>query len=184
MGRVGWTRIGSFRGRRLIAAGAIATILFTAGCGQSNPSVVAYVGSDGRVTQSELDAAMAGLAQTLQPGQTVLKSAVVSALIQGEIAQQVAAANNITITDADRDTILKGSNLAALLTVPDAKVVAYDVADSQIVPSKVGSAKYLQAVQATPVELNPRFGQLNPTDKTIVDGSTGSLSTPLPVAGG
>ena len=59
-------------------------------------------------------------------------------------------------------------------------MVAYDVADSQIVPSKVGSAKYLQAVQATPVELNPRYGQLNPTDKTIVDGSTGSLSTAPP----
>ncbi|GAA3640248.1 hypothetical protein GCM10022236_48590 [Microlunatus ginsengisoli] len=167
-----------------MATGAILAVLATSACARANPSVVAYVGSDGRVTQSELDTAVSGISQTLQPGQSVQESAVVNALIHGEIAQQVAAANNITITDADRDKLLKGSNLAPLLNIPDAKAVAYDVADAQLVPAKVGSDAYLKAVQSTPVELNPRYGQLNPEDRTIVDGSTGSLSTPAPAAGG
>jgi hypothetical protein len=168
----------------LLAAGAIVTVVATAGCARANPSVVAYVGSDGRVTQTDLDTAIAGISQTLQPGQSVATSAVANAMIHGEIAQQVAEAHQITVTDAERDRLLKSSNLAPLLNVPEAKQIAYDVADAQIVPSKVGADAYLAAVQATPVELNPRFGQLDPAQKTIIDASTGSLSTPAPVPGG
>ncbi len=177
-------RFGSRRSRRLLAAGATVAVLATAGCSRANPSVVAYVGDDGRVTQSELDLAVSGITKSLQPGQSVAESAVINAMIQGEIAGQVAAANNITITDADRDKLLKGSSLAPLLDIPEAREVAYDVADVQLVPAKVGSAAYLAAVKETPVELNPRYGQLDETQKTIIDGSSGSLSTPAPVAGG
>src|SRR6476659_7527070 len=120
-------RFGSGRGRRLLAAGAIATVLAAAGCARANTTVVAYVGSDGRVTQTDLDTAVSGIGQTLQPGQSVSTSAVVNAMIHGEIAQQVADAHQITITDADRDKLLKGSNLAPLLNVPQAKQIAYDV---------------------------------------------------------
>lgn len=177
-------RFGSGRVRRLLAAGAIVTVLATAGCARANPTVVAYVGDDARVTQSDLDSAIAGINKTLQPGQSVSTSAVVDAMIHGAIADQVAAAHNITITDAQRDKLLKTSNLAPLLDIPEAKQIAYDVADAQIVPSKVGADTYLAAVKATPVQLNPRFGQLDETQKTVVDPSSGSLSTPAPVAGG
>ena len=167
----------------MLAGAALVTVLVTAACSRANPSVVAYVGSDGQVTQSELDSAVAGISKGLQAGQSVQTSAVVSAMIQGEIARQVAAANNVTVTDADREAVLKGSNLAPLLSIPAAKPVLDDVADAQIVPTKVGTDAYVKALQATPVELNPRYGQLSPTDKTIVDGSTGSLSTPAPAVG-
>src|SRR4051794_28283991 len=118
--------VGIWRGRRWLAAGAVVAVLATGGCSRSNPSVVAYVGSDGQITQADLDAAVGGISQTLQPGQTVASAAVISAMIQGEIAGQVAAAKNIAITDADRDKLLKGSNLAPLLNVPEARQVAYD----------------------------------------------------------
>lgn len=183
---MGWRmrRFGSGRGRRLLAAGAIVAVLAAGGCSRADPSVVAYVGDNGRVTQSDLDTAVDGIRQTLEPGQTVAESAVINAMIHGEIAQRVAAENNITVTDADRDKLLKGSNLAPLLNIPKAKQVAYDVADAQIVPSKVGAEAYLAAVKQMPVELNPRFGQLDENEKTIIDSSTGSLSTPAPVTGG
>jgi hypothetical protein len=182
---MGWLMgFGSRRGRRLLAAGAIVAVLATAGCSRANPSVVAYVGDDGRVTQTDLDAAVSGISQTLEPGQSVAQSAVINAMIHGEIAAQVAAANNITVTDADRDKVLASSNLAPLLNVPAAKQIAYDVADTQIVPTKVGADAYLAAVKKTPVELNPRFGQLDETQKMIIDASSGSLSTPAPAAGG
>lgn len=176
-------RLTARRGRRVLAGAALVTVLVTAGCSRANPSVVAYVGSDGQVTQSQLDSAVAGITKGLQTGQSVQTSAVVSAMIQGEVARQVADANDITITEADREAVLKGSNLAPLMSIPEAKPVLDDVADAQIVPKKVGTDAYVKALQATPVELNPRYGQLSPTDKTVVDGSTGSLSTPAPAAG-
>jgi hypothetical protein len=183
---MGWLmgRIGARRGRRVLAAGAIVAVLATAGCARANPSVVAYVGSNGTVTQSEVDTAVSGLSQTLKPGQQVATSAVINAMIHGEIAQQIADAKNVTVTDAERDKLLKGSNLAPLLDIPDAKQVAYDVADAQLVPSKVGSEAYLAAMKDIQVELNPRYGQLNTADKTIVDSTSGSLSVPAPIPGG
>ena len=51
--------------------------------------------------------------------------------------------------------------------------VAYDVADQQIVSGKIGSEAYLAAVSEQPVTLNPRFGVLDPTQKTIITDQVG-----------
>lgn len=169
--------------RRWLAAGAVVAVLATAGCAQANPSVVAYVGSTGQITQADLDGAVAGIDKTLQAGQSVSTPAVISAMIQGEIASQVAAEKGITITDAQRDAVIKSSSLAPLLDVPEARRVIYDVADAQLVPKAVGADVYIAAVKQTQVTLNPRFGQLDETDKTVQDPSSGSLSTPAPVPG-
>ena len=168
--------------RALLAAGVATLALFASACGMSgSPSTVAYVG-DAQVTQGQLDSALGGVQQTLQAGQQVSPSAVVNVMIHGALADQIAATNDITITDAERDAVIEGSNLAALLDVPDAKPIAYDLADQQLVAQAVGPDAYLKAVQGIDVELNPRFGLLDPAQQTIVDGQSSSLS--LPVSGG
>jgi len=154
----------------------MAAVLATVGC-QADPGAVAYVG-DAQITQRQLDEAVSGVQQTLQPGQQVATAAVVNGLIHGEIADQVAAKHKITVTDAEREKVLATSTLAPLLQVPAAKGVAFDVATQQIVAQKVGAEAYLADVVKTPVTLNPRFGVLNEEDKTIVDSSSGSLSVP------
>lgn len=177
MSKVGrWGRAGR---RRWLGAGAAAAVLALSGCGQANPNVVAYVGSS-PITQQELDRALSGVQQTLEPGQEVSKPAVVSVLIQGRLAEQIAAERQVVITDAERDEALAASNLAPLLSVPDAKPLAYDFVDSQLLAQRIGPEEYLKAVAASKVTLNPRFGQLYPGDKTIQPDSSGSLSTPAP----
>jgi hypothetical protein len=163
---------------RRVALAAVALLgLALAGCGNASPSVVAYVG-DEAISQSAVDSAVAGLSSTLQEGQTVSSEAVVNAMIHGALSEQIAARENITITDADRDAVLQASELAPLVTVPAAKPVAYDVADQQIVAQQVGPDAYLQQVQQLPVKLNPRYGVLDPGQKLIVTGESGSLSRP------
>jgi hypothetical protein len=162
--------------RRGGALALAALALAAAGC-QADPGTVAYVGG-AQVSQQELDTAVAGVQQTLEPGQQVATAAVVNVLIHGQLAEQIAAARRITVTDAQRDKVLAGSNLAPLLEVPAAKEVAYDVATQQLVAQRVGAEAYLAEVAKTEVRLNPRFGQLNPQDKTVVDGTSGSLSVP------
>ena len=170
----------SVRAVRAGLAASLATLvaLLASGCAiGGSPNTVAYVG-DSRITQSQLDTALGGVQQTLEAGQQVSPSAVVNVLIHGVIAQQVAAAKGIAVTDAQRDQLIAESNLAPLLEVPDAKAVAYDVADQQLVAQAVGAEAYVQEVQQIDVELNPRFGVLDPAQKTIVDGQSSSLSVP------
>ena len=172
--------LGSAARRRVGAAlGALALVATAAGCSGSHPNTVAYVGEE-RITQQQLDAAVAGVEETLEPGQQVAVSAVTNVLIHGAIAEQIAASRSITVTDAERDAVLRTSNLASLLEVPEAKSVAYDVATQQIVAGKIGAETYLAETGEMRVTLNPRFGVLDPAQKTIVDGQSSSLSRPAP----
>lgn len=167
------------RHRRPWAAAALSLVALaaTAGCANANPAVAAYV--DGtRITQTQLDAAVAGVQQTVQEGQQVSPQAVLNAMVHGAIAEDIAAKNGITVTDADRDAVLKGSNLEPLLPIPAAKEVAYDIADQQIVAQKVGSEPYLQQIGEQQVTINPRYGVLDEQQKLIDGEKSGSLARP------
>jgi len=158
-----------------------AAVLALAGCANAEPSVVAYVGED-RITQEQLDRAVTGVTSTLQQGQRVSRDAVVNVLIHGALAEQIAAERRIRVTDSQRDELLQSTDLVVLLNNPDAREVAYDVADQQLVSEQVGAEEYLAAVRERPVTLNPRFGVLDPAQKLITSAEqTGSLSSPAPL---
>ena len=173
-----WSPAAPTRRLRLVSAAlAVVALGVTAGCANASPSVAAYV--DGTaITSTQLDAAVAGVGQTIEQGQQVSPQAVLDALIHGVIADQIAARNNVTVTDAERNAALQGSNLEPLLPIPAAKEVAYDVADQQIVAQKVGSQPYLDQVAAQQVTVNPRYGVLDEKQKLIVTDESGSLARP------
>ncbi len=156
---------------------SVVALLALAACANAEPGVVAYVG-DARITQKQLDRAVAGVAATLQEGQQVSREAVVNVMIHGALAEQIAADRHISVTDAEREDVIKNSQLAGLLAVPDARPIAFDIADQQIVAKKLGAEAYLKAVQDIPVTLNPRFGELDPARKLIISDSSGSLAEP------
>lgn len=171
---------GRSRPVRLLAATALLGVTLT-GCAHADPGVAAYVGDD-EITQAQVDQAISGLSSIVEAGQSVSVEAVVNALIQGELADQIAAEQKIPLTDAARVAALKGSNLETLVDVADAQPVVYDVADQAIVAQKLGNAAYLDQVKSAEVTLNPRYGVLDPTQKTIVTDKSGSLSVPAPNA--
>ena len=106
--------------RATALAGVVAVTLSAAGGGNAEPTVVAYVGPS-KITQKQVDVAVEGVSSILEEGQTVSSAAIVNALIHGAIAEQLAADNKITITDAERDALIRNSNLAGLLNVPRAR---------------------------------------------------------------
>lgn len=159
------------------AAAAAVALVALAGCSNASPSVVAYVG-DSEVTQTEVEQAVAGLRTTLEEGQTVSSEAVVNTMIQGELAAQIAADRGLTITDAQRNSVLAQSELAPLVSVPEAKELVYDLADTELVSQQVGTEGYLAELKARKVTLNPRYGVLDPDQKIVVTGRSGSLSEP------
>ena len=89
--------------------GVVVLSLFAAGCAKAEPSVAAYVGNS-KITQQQVDDAVEGVSAILQEGQSVSPTAVINAMIHGLIAEKVAAANKITITDGERDALIKDSN--------------------------------------------------------------------------
>lgn len=163
--------------KRAAVVVALSATLLSAGCSGASPAVVAYVG-DSEITQTQLQTAVAAVSTTVEEGQSVSSEAVANAMIQGELAAQIARDERINITDAQRDTFLKTTNLAPLLDVASAKPVAYDIADQQIVAQKLGAERFLAEIERRPVKLNPRYGVLDPKQKTIVENQTGSLSEP------
>ena len=172
------------RAGRRIGGGLVsaAAVLALAGCGNAEPSVVAYVGND-RITQAQFDRAVSGVSSTLQEGQQVSRDAVANALIHGVLAEQIAADRKVQVSDSQREKFLQSTELAVLLGNPDARQVAYDIADQQLVAEKVGAEAYVAAVRDRSVTLNPRFGVLDPAQKLITSAEqTGSLSKPAPLA--
>ena len=173
-------RAGLTRPIRVLIAGVLAAIvvLLASGCAvEGSPSTVAYVG-DQRITQSQLDSAVSAVQSALGTDQQVSPQSVVNVQIQGLAANEIAAQHDISITDAQRDSLLSSTDLKALLADPTARQVAYAIADTQLVSHAVGSAAYLRDLQATDVVLNPRYGVLDPATKTIIDGQSSSLSLP------
>ena len=168
--------IGTRRVRGAIT-GMVAVLALAAGCANAEPGVVAYVGRT-EISERQLDDSVEAISSTLAEGQTVSREAVVNALIHGVLAEQIAAANKITVNDAERDQMIRTTELAPLLDVPAARPIAYDVADQQIVAEKLGADAYLKAVSERPVTLNPRFGVLDPGRKLIVPDQSGSLAKP------
>jgi hypothetical protein len=170
----GWRAV-----RVTVLGGVLLLTLLIAGCAKQGPSVVAYV-DNSKITQQQVDDAVEGVSSILQEGQSVSRAAVVNAMIHGVIAENLAATNKITITDGDRDALIKNSNLAGLLNVPKGRPIAYDLADQQIVSEKLGSEAYIAALAKQQVILNPRFGVLDPNQKTIITDKSASLTEPLP----
>lgn len=173
-------RVEPTRSVRLLVAGVLAAIvvLLASGCAiEGSPNTVAYVGNE-RITQQQLDAAVASVQEALGTEDEVSPLAVVNVKIQGSIANQIAAQREIPVTDAQRDALLAETNLKPLLADPTSREVAYDIATPQIVAQTVGTEAYLRDLQDAEVTLNPRYGVLDPSTKTIIDGQSASLSLP------
>jgi hypothetical protein len=157
-------------------AGAVLVALAVSGCANAEPGVVAYV-DDARITQRQVDDAVKAISATLQEGQRVSSQAVVNAMIHGEMAEQIAARQNIALSDSERDKVLRSSNLAPLLQAAGARPVLDDIADEQIVAAKLGQ-QYLTEIGKIDVTLNPRLGVLDPQQKTIIENQSSSLAAP------
>ena len=164
------------RGRLTGFAAVALVVLAVTGCANAEPGVAAYVGDD-RITQRQVDDAVDAISTTLQEGEAVSTQAVVNAMIHGAMSEQIAESQGIAITDRDRVQVLKHSNLSPLLEVSTARPVLDDIADQQIVVQNLGQ-RYLTEISKINVTLNPRFGVLDPNQKTIITGQSSSLAEP------
>jgi hypothetical protein len=156
-------------GHKTVAAGVLTAAVLLGGCAQS-PSDVAMVGAD-QITRDQYDSAVE-VGGTLN----VAADQVLSVMIVGAIAEQLATEQGIEITDGDRDQVINEAAPGALAQVPEARDFFYDDADRVIVMQQVGEDAFVEAVRAADVTVNPRFGSWDPEQSLQVIPGTGSLS--------
>ena len=162
-------RRGGTPSRRKIGALVGATVagaIVLGGCAQSPADVAVVDGTS--ITRDQLNTAEAGAKQISQ----LSRDQVLSVLIQGQVALHTAEKRGLTITDADRDAQLN----SAVLEVDDARELAYDLADVQIIVGKIGEKHFKKVLTKADVTVNPRYGSWDPKQSLTVIAGTGSLS--------
>lgn len=153
----------------IAVAGVLSGAVVLGGC--ENGATVASV--DGTpITRSQLDTSMSGARQMSQPGQQPSADQVLTIMIRGQIADRIARQRGISISDANRDKQLN----PAVLQVSDARELAYDLADTQIVVNAIGQDAFKKALASAHVSVNPRYGTWDPKQAFGVRGGNGSLS--------
>jgi len=155
-------------------AAALAAVCLTA-CSQNSPGVAAYVG-EAEISDRQVNEAVDSVNAAIGEEGVVARQDVLTAMVLGEVSQQIAARKNIAISEAERTA----QTNPVLLSNPAAREVAFDVADSTIVQEKLGSQAFLAEIKATPVTVNPRYGVWNPETRgeSILEAEAGSLSRP------
>ena len=159
---------------------AVVGVLALTGCTVTNPRVAAYVGGT-PITQAEVDAVSGALADASpDTSDTAAEFAptVLVIMVQNQIAARAAADAGITVSDAQRQSIIAQNELyGVLLNNPASTDFMNDFAGTSIVVSdQAGVAAFQEAAAKTTVRLNPRFGEWDADAVALVEGSSGSLS--------
>ncbi len=169
-----------------VATVAIVGALALTGCSVTNPQVAAYV--DGTpVSQTEVDTVSRVLAEsTADPLDTAGSFAptVLTIIVQSKLAAKTAAEKGITVTEAQRQTVIAQNEVyGTLLGNPATAAFMTGFANASVILSDQSAVPVFQDVVArTPVRVNPRFGEWNKEQAALAEGSSGSLSelAPLP----
>lgn len=166
------------RSRPLIALVALALAAGSlTGCSKS-PATAATVNGT-TITRSQLQQSLSGANQILGAGNELSSAQVLTVLIQGVVAEDVATQRGLTITDTERNAKLS----APALAVSAARPFVYDVADANIVAAQVGEAELTRSIKSASVVINPRYGTWQPSSSVAVVAGTGSLSQVLQTSG-
>ena len=144
----------------------------------ASPTTAAVV--DGQVTISERSVQQAtdAVVAAFDAPVTEARSFAINRLIQGALAERMAASNGITLSDAQREQVIAGQEqLVALVAQPGGVDVAHDWIDISIVAEALGDESLLTEVAKHDVVVNPRYGAWDPAQ--ISTAGSGSLSVPV-----
>ena len=155
---------------------ALAALLTAGGCTLRTQTAFTI---DGVVTTNrQVSVMIDGCAAALGSPSEIPATVLVTEMIHADVAQRLAAANNIAYSDEELRQPLESGALGdlakAMLGDPACAQLALDLTLEVLVVRELGGTVYAQAVGQIPITVNPRFGVWNPADMSV-DGS-GSLS--------
>jgi hypothetical protein len=151
--------------KALIATTLLAGGIALGGCASSPANAAVVDGTEISRETFTADVEGAGQVSQLTPDQ------VLSVLVQAAVAERLAAEEDITITDAEREQQLNPEVLA----VTDARHFVMELADVQIVAGELGEEQFTEALRSADVRVNPRYGSWDP-QRVSVNPDGGALA--------
>lgn len=158
-------------------AAAATTVLALSGCAQG-PSDAAVVGGVS-IPESDIELANADFAAMSAADPASTRITVVNSMVLGEVARQLAATNQVPLTDAGRARVLKAAPPAftTLAEKPGGKALVDALVSYAVVNGQLGEKKMVEGCSRVPVSVNPRYGEWA-AEACSLTGASGSLSTP------
>lgn len=150
-----------------------------AGCSPM-PSTAAQVG-DVRISEAQLERAAEGCESVGLGRDRVGRKALLMSEILGAVTEELAAGYGHTVTDEEAQAVLRETAAdSPVLGNAECTRVAANGTKLQILVTKLGEQADIAVLQkqfeAVDVQLNPRYGQWDPTGAGVT--GTGSLSVP------
>lgn len=156
---------------RGVAAGAILVAVTLTGC--SRPPSAAAIVEGQRISDATV-----GESATVLSGMGVLSdpstapSSAAWYLVVGNASMLIAEKEGVTVTDGDLDQVIaQDSRLQSAASTPEGSTLATAIAQQVFVLQAVGQDTYLQDLGQLDIEINPRYGQWDPTTYQIVSSS-------------
>lgn len=157
----------------------LAAVALLAGCSLPTPSVAVQVGT-AKITETQVTNVAEGCGIVLAQPAANLRRDVVVFLTRGELATQIAAANNIDLGRGVLDTFVRtqAPGIVSYYEDDDCAQLADAAAKFEIVAGTVADpAAVLALTDQIELQLNPRYGTWDPA--TLEASGTGSLSEPF-----
>ena len=165
---------------RALAAAVIASLALT-GCAAQSPTDAATV-SGVRIPESEIGLSIAALATATQSDPREIRLPVVNTAVLGLVAERLADAADIPLTDAARQPILdQVPQLQQIAQTEGGRLYVTDATNYVLVQRTMGEDAFLTECAKVDVALNPRYGSWI-EESCQVSGDTGSLSRSVPTS--
>ncbi|HOA88818.1 MAG TPA: hypothetical protein PKX10_06300 [Propioniciclava tarda] len=160
------------------AVAAVSAVLALTGCATSAGDAAVVDGVP--VSISDVSAAAKVASPLVGQSANDLTPTIVQAEIQGVIAQKIAAAQKIELSDVARAEVFKSNGvLADLAATADGKQLAVRLADTAIVAGKLDPGVFAEQCSTMSVAANPRYGVWS-KELCGFESAVGSLSKPAP----
>jgi hypothetical protein len=150
------------RAAALVPASAVTAALLLSGCGGPAVSGAAAVVGDRRITESDLQVATRDLQKVVGPENPLTQPQVLSYMVVGPIALDVAAKNGIGVSQDDAVKVLAGKvtdpSEPTLLAARGAIALSQLSRGLEQAASQQAYQDVLAQVKATSITVNPRYG--------------------------
>lgn len=163
----------------------VAASLVLTGCARTPATLGSVNGTS--ISSAQLERTVDGCAEAFQQssGQSLnaaqARYEIAVWLVVGEMARQVEAQSNVTVTDREIDDYLQSKpGIAAMRSNAQCEQVLSDLARYQIIGMQLQKTpQWTEYMANVDVEINPRYGIWNPQSLEIVPVYSGALARPV-----
>ena len=156
------------------AIAAVVSVVALAGCAVPSGGTAFDVNGT-TISNRDVNQAATDCAKLVGSTPDKIRTQVATMYLQGLIAQQVAAANGVSVSDSEKAAIAKSQNLKPLMDGSACQSAVGTWLTIAVLQQKMGAQKLVSEANKLTVKVNPIYGPFKASNLSLPGGS-GSLS--------